>query len=323
MKNMIVVIGAGVSGLLLARTLKERGARVLVLEKSRGVGGRMSTRRSGEAVFDQGAQFFTVHDPRLAALVSEWESEQAVARWDSENHPRWIARPSMTGLAKLLARNLPIKLGHNATAVSRHGCGCWEIDVEGEGMVRAERVVLTAPMPQSLALLRAGNTVLPESVGRRLAACEYRPCLALMLTLDRPSAVPATGVRFDAGPLRWIADNVAKGIAQGAPGALTVHLAPEYSEHGYGWSELALFEAVLPALRPWLGEAVVTARAVHRWRYSELIDPVDAPYIWLEEERLGFCGDAFGGARVEFAALSGLALAECIGRTLETGTGAA
>ncbi|HOE67275.1 MAG TPA: NAD(P)-binding protein, partial [Candidatus Hydrogenedentes bacterium] len=36
-----LVIGAGVTGLLAARILKDRGKRTLVLEKSTGVGGRM------------------------------------------------------------------------------------------------------------------------------------------------------------------------------------------------------------------------------------------------------------------------------------------
>ena len=45
MDDTIAVVGAGLSGLLVAHTLRERGATVVVLEKSRGVGGRMATKR--------------------------------------------------------------------------------------------------------------------------------------------------------------------------------------------------------------------------------------------------------------------------------------
>jgi len=54
-----LVVRAGISGLLPARTLTEQGVLVTLLDKSRRAGGRMAARRVGEAVFDHGAQFFT------------------------------------------------------------------------------------------------------------------------------------------------------------------------------------------------------------------------------------------------------------------------
>ena len=47
MNKTIAVVGAGISGLLLARDLQARGADVVVLEKSRGVGGRLATKLVG------------------------------------------------------------------------------------------------------------------------------------------------------------------------------------------------------------------------------------------------------------------------------------
>ncbi len=65
-QDSCVIIGAGVSGLIAARTLQASGVRVKVLDKGRGVGGRLATRRSGVGVFDHGAQFFTVCDENQA-----------------------------------------------------------------------------------------------------------------------------------------------------------------------------------------------------------------------------------------------------------------
>ena len=66
-----IVIGAGISGLAAATELAKAGCRTIVLEKSRGIGGRMATRRVGPAVCDHGAQFFTVRTRAFGATVAE------------------------------------------------------------------------------------------------------------------------------------------------------------------------------------------------------------------------------------------------------------
>ena len=319
MKNTIVVIGAGISGLVVARELVALGARVQVLEKSRGVGGRMSTKRVGDAVFDQGAQFFTARDDGFKQMIESWRKDGVVERWFGDDKPRWVVRPSMTGLAKALAKQVPISLGHKVSSVTRFPCcGCWEIAIEGEGIIRAERVVLSSPVPQSLELLDAGDVALPGNLRTELDRCDYHPCLALMLTLDKESRVPAEGLSPESGPIRWIADNVSKGITQGAKGALTVHLSRDFSGRHYGLGVDEVFERILPALRPYLGSAVVNSMQIHRWRFSEPRTLYPRPYVWLPEMRLGFCGDAFDSPRVEGAVVSGLALARQIATTLRS-----
>ncbi|MEO1360052.1 MAG: FAD-dependent oxidoreductase [Pseudomonadota bacterium] len=49
----IAIIGAGLAGLTLARKLQAHHS-VTVLEKARGPGGRMSTRRAAPYAFDHG-----------------------------------------------------------------------------------------------------------------------------------------------------------------------------------------------------------------------------------------------------------------------------
>jgi hypothetical protein len=58
-----------------------------------------------------------------------------------------------------------------------------------------------------------------------------------------------------------------------------------------------------------LGAPVVNV-ALQRWKFSEPAATYAQPCVWLPDLGLGLAGDAFGGPRVEGAALSGLALAE-------------
>ena len=67
-----LIIGAGMAGLTAANLLQNAGWAVTVVDKSRGVGGRMATRRLGASRFDHGAQFFTVRDAGFQATTDKW-----------------------------------------------------------------------------------------------------------------------------------------------------------------------------------------------------------------------------------------------------------
>ncbi len=295
--------------MVAARALRDAGARVTVLEKSRGVGGRLATKRVGEAVFDQGAQYFTAREPAFVELSRGWVAAGVAEAWPGGDPARFIGRPSMTAVAKALADGLDVKREHKVTAAGR--CGDhWCVDIEGHGCVRAERLLLTAPVPQGLALLAAGEFVLPEGLATALAAVRYDPCLALLVTLAGRSRMPAGGVRREAGAIRWAADNQAKGVSPNTA-AVTLHLSPDFSAAHYARTETEVLELVRAEAEEVIG-APIAAATLHRWRYSHVSAGHAEPCVWLPEARLGFAGDAFGGPRVEGAAMSGLALAEVV-----------
>ena len=307
-----LVIGAGLSGLLVAQRLHAAGLPVTLVEKSRGVGGRMATKRVGSAVFDQGAQFFTARSEAFAALAAGWQEQGLIQPWGGTSPTRYFGREGMTAVPKALAAGLELKREHQAVAV-RHSAAGWEVDVENQPVLRSDRLVLTAPVPQSLALLKAGGTVLPEPVATELAQLTYHPCLALLVVLDEPSEVPAAGLAPEGGAIRWIADNTKKGISPGVMAAVTLHASAAFAEEHYGKTEAEVAARLLPEAGRWLRGTVLSA-TLHRWRYSESKVTFRAPCLWLPDWQLGWAGDAFGGPKVEGAALSGLAMA---GRLLE------
>lgn len=74
MKNDIdvIILGAGMAGLVAARTLAERGLRVCVLEAKQRVGGRvMSQKVDGGGTVELGAEFVHGRAPELWALIGE------------------------------------------------------------------------------------------------------------------------------------------------------------------------------------------------------------------------------------------------------------
>jgi predicted NAD/FAD-dependent oxidoreductase len=319
----VLVIGAGLSGLLAAATLQAAGKRVLVLDKARGVGGRLATRRLDPHTGDHGAQFFTAHDPRFKECVAAWEKAGVITRWSTgftapdgtfrdNGVPRYRGVPGMTGIAKHLAHGLDVRTEARVARLQTTS-GVWTAILENGTRHEAHAIVLTPPVPQSLALLKAGEVSLPEPAGSELGQIDYAPCLTLLAELDGPSRIPEPGGMWMSGePLLWIADNRKKGVSTGPETLVTIHGGQEFSREQWDAPEATATAALLEAAKPWLGSEAKRTH-LHRWRYSVPLRVYPEPCLVLDAPALlAFAGDAFGGPRIEAAALSGLAAADAL-----------
>jgi len=317
-----LTVGAGMAGLMAARELAERGWNIAVVDKGRGVGGRMATRRWDNAVFDHGAQFLTAHEPAFAACMDSWMAAGVVKRWtrgflksDLTRQPgrNWRCRgaPGMTAVCKHLAGKLAVETGVRLMQISQER-GAWRAESEDGRVWRAKRVLLTPPVPQSLALLASGGTTLPQFAREALTAIEYEPCIAVLARPDGPSGLPEPGlvqVRNDV--IDIIADNRIKGVSPVE--AITIHATGEYSRDHWDRPVNHVAQKILKAAQAWLKTEVRDFQTM-KWRYSKPIAAHPQPFLAIERPGPAvFAGDAFGPrSRVETAALSGLAAAHAL-----------
>lgn len=320
----VVIIGAGISGLMAARRLTESGKSVVVLDKGVSPGGRLATRRIGAGKADHGAQFFTVRASLFQAHVEEWLNRGWVFEWSrgwaggslavgpTDGYPRYAARDGFNRLAKHLATGLEIRLATHIREVKR--TGTWlAVDINGNRF-ESDLLVMAAPVPQSLALLSAGGVELDQPVREKLETISYAPCLCGLFLIDDESQLPSPGARQQPDqPVSWIADNQRKGISPGAT-VITLHTNPLTSRLKWIDDDKAIIYWMKDELRPYLvpGSEILESQ-LKRWRYAlpEKLYP-DRFLSVQEPGKVYFCGDAFGGPRVEGAVLSGLAAAEAI-----------
>ena len=69
MKQDVVIIGAGISGLTAAVYLHRQGRKVLILESSERAGGRIKTDSKDGFLFDRGFQVLLTAYPETKALL--------------------------------------------------------------------------------------------------------------------------------------------------------------------------------------------------------------------------------------------------------------
>lgn len=311
----IVVVGAGLSGLVAARELSGEHD-VTVLDKGRSVGGRLATRRLGDAKVDHGAQFFTVRGDAFRHQVEDWVERGLATVWchgfsqPSDGYPRYCGTNGMNSLAKDLAIGLDCRTEQMVFACRPTEDG-WDVVVDDGTAIEADALVLTCPVPQSWALLVGADLDIPEELFRR----QYHRTIGLLAVLDGPGAVPEPGaVQLDpadeAGDFGFIADNRRKGIS--AVPALTFHATQPWSLAHWDDDLETLRATLLERARPWIGSAAVIESQVKKWRFAGPIEPWPDT-TWSESEhRVVLAGDLFAGPKVEGAYVSGRAAAGAV-----------
>lgn len=338
-----VVIGAGVSGLACARTLADHGVAVVVVDKGRLPGGRMSTRTRREdpdQAWDHGAQFFTARDPRFLRHVESWVAGGVVAPWegrlvrvsDGQTSPagggtRFVGSPTMRSVVTHLARGLDIRSAVRVVGVHREATGWWldvenveksvgNTDMSARAMGPFDAVVVAAPAPQAVPLLTEAPGLSAVAGGVDMA-----PCWAAMLEGGSGPGHPWDAAFLDHPVLSWVARQGSRpGREERVVGGHWVlHATPEWSRRHLEDPP----EVVEALLREACGEIGLdpgrtASMQLHRWRYALPPDPRPEACLWDRGLGVGACGDWCGGPRVEGAFLSGLAMA---GRILAPETG--
>ena len=301
----VVVVGAGVAGLAAARRLAERGCAVRVVERAPEVGGRMATVRVGSATFDHGAQFFTTRSPEFTDLVAAALAAGAVREWcrgfqDPDPFPRYRGTSAMTDLPTWLAAGLDVTLGCNV--VTLHD-------------LPADAYVLTAPVPESLAVLASSGLLPAPGLATALGALAYKPTIAVLLTLDGPSGLAPPGAwQYGEHPeLSFVSDNEQKGVSPEP--AVTVHLSNGRSAEWWDDADDEIVARAVDLAGHHLGPASVTGARVVRWRHAGPVDVwPERTVTWQHRDGplVALAGEIFAGPKVEGAYLSGLAAGDAV-----------
>lgn len=322
MEADVAIVGAGLAGIVCARRLAASGCSVVLFDKGRKAGGRLSTRRAEPTRFDHGAPLFTAVAPDFQTEVQAWADAGFVARWEGRFSKvgadgtrtgwlseAWVGTPSMSSIPAALAAELDVSIKVRVGRIARADDGWALHDEHGAGLGTFGTIIVNTPSGQAAPLLEA-----VPSLREAAEAIEMEPCWAVMLVPENAWDPGFDAAEFEGGPLSHAFSQASKPGRDDTPGWV-LHARGEWTDAEWETSAEAVIERLVGALEAASGSSVgplEQARA-HRWRYARVPEGLTDGCLWDAEARAGACGDWCGGPGLEGAWRSGNALADRIG----------
>lgn len=328
MKKRIAIIGAGISGLTLAQHLKEY-ANVVVYEKARGVGGRMSTRYADPFYFDHGAQFFTARTKAFQTFLEPYMENGIIADWAGKIigleigknitkrlwfEPHLVATPNMNSLCKKLAEGSDVQITREVSPLAPKQSGIWALqDKQGNVLGEYDWVISTAPPAQTLALFQAA---LPDH--SPLHTTCMQGCYSLMIGFNRPWDKQWIAAKVRDNPIKWISINSTKPSRNKDVTAIVVH------SHN-SWADAHMDDDMDEAQKFLLSqfEAVsgidcskVDYVSTHRWKYAIAEKTEESGFYVDPIQKIAATSDWASHSRIEDVWLSAVDLANHISKTM-------
>ncbi len=335
----VAIVGAGISGLVCAQQLHQAGYRVVVVEKSRGLGGRVTTRRLQDTCADRGLSYLIPQGELTKSFVEVLKAQNIVTVWTDTVHefdvdsqlkavkgsPIYVAPNGMSAIARFLGKNLEIQLNRRVVGI-RLNNDYWHLQLDdSHSKVVAKAVVIAIPAPQALVLLE--SFALPVVLDS-LQKVEFSACISVIAGYPAnlvPSWQALTVIDDDT--LAWVGNDSSKRPLMRSPACalalspvFVFHSSPKFAQNhidtenlqSVGQQLLNKAAKVFPefANPDWL--------QCDRWRYAFVTKPLAANCLNVDTPQpLVCCGDWCGGLNLESAMRSGIAAAEQINQILQ------
>ena len=326
----IAVIGAGMSGVILAKKLSTSNE-VTVFDKSRGIGGRISTRRAEDLHFDHGAQFFTAKSDEFKEFCQKAKEDDIIEEWKCRfaeiidgdinmqssigSDPYFVAKPQMNSLCKYVGKDLNVLLSKQIESADFDD-NKWTLKTsQGEIFNNFDYLVLAIPSHQAINLI-------PESFKYfdTISNIKMTGCFTLMLGFKEDLKIGFDAALVKDSIINWISINSSK--PERSHGfSVVVNSDNQWADNNIEEDLEVVKQKMITALKEILNLDLnnISYHNIHRWRYANC-EPRDGDKSLFDPNlNLGACGDWLIGGKVENAFLSGLDLYKNINDSLNNG----
>jgi photolyase PhrII len=322
----VAVVGAGIAGLAVARTLADYDVDVTVFEKEPGIGEcespppPLSDCGKLDPGFDRSSQHLTTSDSRFSRIVNSWLHDGIIKPWtgriveldtdgkirsESIRKPRFVGVPDMTSIVTHLANGLNIHTGTPIVDLTR-GPNHWLLECVGGKCHGPFDVVLCSCPPKSTLALIDGHA----DFAKRVRSVKMRPRWSMVIADQSLSQLPFDEAFIDGGPISRLT-KIGGNPDHMALTTCIIHASVEWSQTHLRDTPDQVVASLRQALDALLAKPLNAAsQAIARRRIDATFEtPVDQDSLFDPTAGIGVCGDWCGGTQIETAYLSGIALA--------------
>ena len=322
----IAIIGAGLSGLICGKNLQQAGHEVTIFEKSRGIGGRLATRRAEPFYFDHGVAAFTAHNGDFKKFIQSLAVKNVIEQWSVkpmhiDNQGRaapmtdgahyYVGTPAMNTMGKHLASALNVQRNTRVTAIIDHLAKSQTLELmadSGESLGQFDVVIFAMPVEQTKSL---AHTLMDTSV---LDQYRLMPCSVLMLGFHQPLPWSWDYATIDDANIATIVVNSAKPNRVGDC-SVVIHSTAEWTNAHIDEEKSACIASLIQSASQRLGVDLSQAvhQDMHHWRYATGgLTTHQTGFLLNKAQQIGICGDWLLKGDVESAFLSGQQLSNAV-----------
>lgn len=316
--SRVLIVGAGLTGSLCACLLRRKlpnKVNIVVWDKSRGAGGRMSTSRSPNdpsCTVDLGAQYISatpyyarIHSSFYEELLAQDILKPLVAPVEGmmlkeEEIVNYVTPHGVSSIIKHYLKEsagAEVLYDRHVTHIHRKST-TWEVCCKGGMPERFDIVVLTMPVPQILQLQGDVESLIGENQRRMLEAVSYssRYALGLFYKAETRIDVPWAAKYVSNNPcVRFIAiDDKKRNLASKTCGpSVVVHTSVPFGIQHLEEEKDAVQPIILEELEKLMPDLPQPdSIKCQKWRYSQVTRSVaDCPgQMILHSQPLLVCG---------------------------------
>ena len=291
----IIIIGAGLSGSFLASKLKDQGKTVLIIEKSRGVGGRCSTKPIGKDIVDYGCQYFTPKTKTAISILNNLVDQNILERVQIKKNKQVLISPlGMNRVPQYYARNVPVLTNTKANLIKREN-DVWLIKTNTLNL-KSKILVSSIPTNQNIDLFLRSNINLEDNIFPKVSYHSFFTitCMDKLIT--------NTVLHQINSDFSWICNNTLKGL-RNKKYVYSVNTSKIFTKRLISLDKKDIENKIRKKLNL-IGINHPKNLSIHFWKYAYSDAGSNEQDYWNEKIGLGLCGDGFGLGKIDGALTS-------------------